>query len=802
MVPHLRDGRSSAVLRLASAVAALALALTVSVTGSLPPQQASAATTDSLPGTMVWAHMIPHGLPDYTERGASPYGDQFPLDLIPGDWEAAPRPTSGVPRARQAGLNGMQIFQIEGVNKGTDFVDSWMKEADPLWADTDPKNNFAIAPCLLVWTPDGAVRMIKEYVAGIPGHRSAARSSQGRPIVFVYAIRSMAASDWATVRSKLAAAGISVFLLGDIQSDSSQHGNQIPTSLIDPFLPSFDAFWMFDDGAETVFRQANAYLSGKGKTFIGGVIPGYNRETSADGGFVDARATKSFRNLWHQHLDAALRWVNIVSWNDTVEHHDIKANSNWNITRQDINAFFGAKLRGEAFPKPRPELYATTPTFGVVGQSVEAEGLVLNGGSAPVQVTTRLLDASGATLATATATVAPGADGDATPRWTVPSGAANTTVWAETTTTTAAGAIVQSVRSAPIVLYTSADVTASQLRRGYYSIPAAKALPAGVRIALTNRQAVATGGATATVTSDLGTAARFVDVLQNTREAARGYDVRSVSAAVSIGQRTISGGQVVKPAAQGFYVGRVIDGDERVGYSLPVRPDQADAPTAPLPGVVVTAPRYDIEAGPARAAQVSWAPVAAASGLQYDVEVRPITVAADGTRTAGAATPWLTATVARSQTYAGASGATVEFRARARSSDGRLGAWSSWTRTSFACDERECGTWGGRWVSVQGNDTYLRTSRASHTTGPTWSYGPQWTDQVRLYGSVGPRGGKAALYVDGAYVTTVDTYAPTVGRRRLLATANVAWGRHGFRLLAQGTTARPEVVVDAVVLGR
>ena len=72
MVPHLRDGRSSAVLRLASAVAALALALTVSITGSLPPQQASAATTDSLPGTMVWAHMIPHGLPDYTERGASP----------------------------------------------------------------------------------------------------------------------------------------------------------------------------------------------------------------------------------------------------------------------------------------------------------------------------------------------------------------------------------------------------------------------------------------------------------------------------------------------------------------------------------------------------------------------------------------------------------------------------------------------------------------------------------------------------------------------------------------------------------
>ena len=45
---------------------------------------------------------MPHGLPDYLEPGAPPYGETYPLDLIAGDHTAPPRPSSGVPRAQQA----------------------------------------------------------------------------------------------------------------------------------------------------------------------------------------------------------------------------------------------------------------------------------------------------------------------------------------------------------------------------------------------------------------------------------------------------------------------------------------------------------------------------------------------------------------------------------------------------------------------------------------------------------------------------------------------------------------------------
>lgn len=153
--------------------------------------------------------------------------------------------------------------------------------------------------------------------------------------------------------------------------------------------------------------------------------------------------------------------------------------------------------------------------------------------------------------------------------------------------------------------------------------------------------------------------------------------------------------------------------------------------------------------------------------------------------------PWLTATVARSQTYAGAS--------RRRSSSGRGPA----VPTDASAPGRP-----GRALRLRLRRTRVRRGAAAgsrcRATTPTCGRpaqatrparpgrtGPSGRTRSTSYGSVGPRGGKAALYVDGGYVTTVDTYAPTVGRRRLLATTNVAWGRHGFRLLAQGTTARP-----------
>ena len=107
------------------------------------------------------------------------------------------------------------------------------------------------------------------------------------------------------------------------------------------------------------------------------------------------------------------------------------------------------------------------------------------------------------------------------------------------------------------------------LRRLYYSIPAYAALPGAVQLAL-NGNPAGGGSATASVTAPAGVSARFNELLQNTRQVVNGFATSQLTTSVPMGTRTIIGGQQISASAHGFYVGRVIDAQERVGYSDPI----------------------------------------------------------------------------------------------------------------------------------------------------------------------------------------------------------------------------------------
>lgn len=530
--------------------------------------------TATLPGRQVWGHMVPHGLADYRE-GVPQYGADYPLDLIPGGYWDAPRPTAGVVRAQQAGLTGMQLLQFDWENKGSDFVDEWMVKADPTWRDQDPMNNFSIAPCWLLTKPGSAVRLAREYAQAAAGHPSAARIG-GKLVIYVYAPRNLTPAQWAAERTALKEARLDVFLIADLQTDSSQHGYALNSGMIDPWAAHFDAVWLFEDSTNRIWQDLTKLLATRRYPFAGGIMPGYNRETSESGGFVTPDGTKQFRQQWEGHLASQVSWVNIVTWNDTVERTNIKANSDWNVTRQDINAFYAAKFRTIPFPKPSAQLYVTTPDFIRSGGSPRAEGMVLNGGTTPVIVHTRLVDKDKRPLTkTYSTTVAPGTSGDATVPDVLTSYPNGRFVRAETWTTDVSGRVLQQVTSAPILMYDAQTQTTPMMRTHFYSIPASRAL--NVRPTLTaNGTNLGAQGTTVTAAVPTGTRKapihvkpRFIEVLQNTRQAKIAFDSMSVRT-TPMQPRLIVGGQTIAAAPNGFYVARLIDDQERVAYSDPI----------------------------------------------------------------------------------------------------------------------------------------------------------------------------------------------------------------------------------------
>jgi len=508
----------------------------------------------------VWVHYMIQ-LPDYEVE--PPYGALYPLELR-SSYTAPSRGVDPVERMQDSGIDGMQVL-LNGYEDATGQMEGYLGNADKY-------PGFVVAPCIAPDTEDQAVNLVTTYVPLAAKHPSAAKEN-GKLVVFTYGARYGKSPDfWRNVRNRLSSSGITIFLVNDIGANLSISGG-LQSNLVAPYFPVFDASYTFEDTLPEFWGGVISLFNLYNQNYAGGIMAGYDRET-LNGGYQDAQGTWRYRNQWELGLASGLRWQTINTWNDAVEHSEIRPTSDWNWTRADITAFYSAKLRGTPYPFNSPQLYVTTAQMIHLGEVPRAEGLVLNPTCNPMIVEIQLIDSNKTPYSGSFNTVvAPYSAGAITIPGTVtvktlPPGRF---LRVRARMYDSASAIVQEVISAPILVYSPQEVPELQGRVLYYSIPAAKALPGIVGLNLNGSPVSSPSVATATVNPPVGTAVRFAEVLQNTRQVKNMFNQAPFTTQIPlINGRIIIGRQVISVSASGFYIARVIDEQERVGYSDPV----------------------------------------------------------------------------------------------------------------------------------------------------------------------------------------------------------------------------------------
>jgi hypothetical protein len=513
-----------------------------------------------------------------------PYGAEYPIWLTPVGTKI-PRKTPNY--FVNAGFTGIQMLWWEHEDASGQF-ENWLSGNNGYSAlDGGP---LELAPCFSFETQAGALSMIKKYVAIAEKHPAASRNktAQGTSYVFfVYGGRyDKPVSFWKELKSAVAAAGINAYWVGDVVTAISYNGGKLKPDLVQPFsqvsvrsmLGVFDVAWTFDDGVDLDWATLVSTMSNAGQLFAGGMLPAYNRESLQNGGYSDAEGTAKYRRQWEFALASGLAWNNVVSWNDLSERHEIEPTSDWNVTRSDVTAFFSAKLRGVPYEAAlaSPQLYVTTPTRLNIGSVARtAEAMVLNTGATPVAVSIQLFDGKDAPLGVPTSsTVAADRSGDASIAMKLTVVPEGHFARARAIMKDNAGNILQDVWSAPILVYganeqaTGFDAT----RAKYQSIPARRALKGTTTLLISGgspTQAVSL--AKATVQPPANVNVRFAEVLQNTHlvknffaDANRTVAIPGANGVSNMNSLTVS------TPASGFYVARVIDEDEHVGYSTPL----------------------------------------------------------------------------------------------------------------------------------------------------------------------------------------------------------------------------------------
>jgi len=153
----------------------------------------------------------------------------------------------------------------------------------------------------------------------------------------------------------------------------------------------------------------------------------------------------------------------------------------------------------------------------------------------------------------------------------------------------------------------------------------------------------------------------------------------------------------------------------------------------------------------------------------------------------------------RSVTMALAPGQLHRFRARAVDRAGNVGAWA--TAGAFrlgAAQETSASVLRkGRWTVRLSSSFYGRRAISAQAAGA--SVRLTFTgQQIAWVSAVGPTRGQARVYVDGAYVRTVDLRSSSAAARRIVyARSWPSAGRHTLEIRVVGTPGRPRVDVDA-----
>jgi hypothetical protein len=540
----------------------------------------------------IWVHQLPQ-LPDFRLSDVPPNGALYSLDYKPSS-SSPSRGFSHIQRMYKAGINGVQILLYDSdlpvnVMEGHGYL----QEADKL------NGAIKVAPCFNTQNADTLINHISNYAEVAAKHPNSVAKINGKYVIYTFGSDGLSVDTWKNIRSRLQNAGIQTYFINDMGFALAVRG--FKPEIVSPYFSVFEASYIFDDRISNHWNSIINFLNNNNRLFAGGVQPGYDRETCDICGYTDAEATAKYRRELELNIGSGLHWINVVSWNDIDEAHEVRPTSHWNHTRSDITAFYSAKLGAVPLPahlKDQAQLYITSPTYVRLGSYPRAEALVLNSSSSAVTVNIQLYDGNGRAYGNSyTTTVNANTAGTVT----IPSSATvggypdKRFLRAKATMTNGAGEVLQTVTSAPIIVYNQTETPTAMLRRLYYSIPAYKALPGNVGLRLSGSPLASPSTGQVTVTPPSGVQVRFAEVLQNTRQVKNMFNTAPFVTAIPLENgKAITGWQRITAAAHGFYIGRVIDEQERVGYSDPIYVNEdgsyenpSDTPEA-KPDLVVT----------------------------------------------------------------------------------------------------------------------------------------------------------------------------------------------------------------------
>ena len=165
-----------------------------------------------------------------------------------------------------------------------------------------------------------------------------------------------------------------------------------------------------------------------------------------------------------------------------------------------------------------------------------------------------------------------------------------------------------------------------------------------------------------------------------------------------------------------------------------------------------------------------------------------------------------TTATTRSATFTGlAAGASHRFQVRAQDADGY---WSAWAVTpnsyylSSLSDRSTLLAYRGTWKKVASSSAIGEIITSSTARGATVTH--QFTGRaVGVVAPTSPTRGKVEVWVDNKYRTTIDLRSSTTRHRRVVfAISYAVAGTHTIQLRVLGTTGRPTVSLDGLVILR
>ncbi|HET7029161.1 MAG TPA: hypothetical protein VFI34_01515 [Candidatus Limnocylindrales bacterium] len=158
----------------------------------------------------------------------------------------------------------------------------------------------------------------------------------------------------------------------------------------------------------------------------------------------------------------------------------------------------------------------------------------------------------------------------------------------------------------------------------------------------------------------------------------------------------------------------------------------------------------------------------------------------------------LTSPRATSASVSATAGSTIRFRVRAKDQAGNVGVWRTGAllHVTRIPDSTTALARSPSWHPAADAGAYGGSVTASKGPGATAVYRFSGRD-VAWIASRGPDHGKAKVYLDGTYVTTVDLYAPAPDVRRIVYAKHWATsGTHQLKVVVRATSTRPWVDID------